>query len=105
MTVLLACAGLAGFVLSYEMADRMTRATRHRMRLAMLLIAAGCLGAVARLRWPGLTEWALLLLAAGWVAFLVFDRRGGAYGSGAAGRIGAGAAQRKAKRRAVGPSV
>ena len=92
--MVLATLGLAGFVLGYEMAEKMTGATRHRVRLAMLLLAAGCLGVVARLEWPQVTEWALLLLAAGWVAFLLVDRRQGVpHVAGASRAVGAAAAR------------
>lgn len=92
--MVLATLGLAGFVLSYEMAEKMSGATRHRVRLAMLLLAAGCLGVVARLEWPQVTDWALLLLAAGWVAFLLVDRRQGVpHVAGAARAVGAAAAR------------
>ena len=92
--MILAGMGLVGFVLSYEMAEKMTGATRHRVRLAMLLLAAGCLGMVARLEWPQVTDWALLLLAAGWVAFLLVDRRQGVpHVAGTARALGAAAAR------------
>lgn len=77
MSMLLACLGLSGFVGAYEMADRMTRRTRHVIRIAVVLIAAGCLASMARLQWAEASDWALLLILLGCGLFRYADRRKG----------------------------
>lgn len=88
MMAALGLLGLAGFVGAYEMADRMTRRTRHTMRIAVWLIAAGCLAAVARVRWPAAGDWALLLLLLGCGLYRFADRRKGVLDEPVSSRVG-----------------
>jgi len=67
MVIALALSGLFG---CYDIATRMTARTHHGIRVGVILIGLGCIGAMA-----GRHEWAVLLILAGLGLFRLFDKR------------------------------
>jgi hypothetical protein len=77
MNYLILGLGLAGLVGCYDIARRMTLATRHSMRLAVIVIGVGCVLAMF-----GEYEWALVAILSGCGLYRIFDLRteGGLHG-------------------------